>query len=295
MMNVTWFQGVPDGCVRIEAMHSIQVYRIPRDYVQELSSEEDLRQKGIYILIDTADRIFYVGQADSRDSGHGLLNRMIEDHPDNEINDKWNIGFTLSNEAPHFFGPTELNYLERFFYDFGISAGKYRYTNKKVPHATEPGSSTRLKLKEYAEVVFILLSQAGCDVFDLTDISHEIKSYRILSAKDKKRKRSNTKTKQNKRQKADSYCSFRDFLQKRMCKKTASNYASSFKVLETILLNANIISSTLSANTSSDDMAAVRSFVSSDIKFREHNKAYHHSLSAAWRKFEEFKQNIEKS
>lgn len=89
--------------------------------------------------------------------------------------------------------------------------------------------------------------------------------------------------------------SFRDYLQKTMCKHSAVSYASSFKDLEQILLNAKIISAPLSSDTSSNEIEAIRGFISSNKTFREYNKTKHHSRSAAWRKFEDYLQALAES
>lgn len=88
------------------------------------------------------------------------------------------------------------------------------------------------------------------------------------------------------------FSSFRDYLQKTMCKNSAVSYASSFKDLEQILLKAKIISVPLSLNTSSSEIESIKEFVSSNKWFREYNKERHHSHSAAWKKFEDYLQNV---
>ena len=88
------------------------MYRIPRDFVERLVFENELKQAGIYLLVNEEKRTVYVGQADSRENGNGILSRMIESHG-GEVDD-WDVGFALTNGTPHFFGATELNYLERF-------------------------------------------------------------------------------------------------------------------------------------------------------------------------------------
>ncbi len=92
------------------------------------------------------------------------------------------------------------------------------------------------------------------------------------------------------------FASFKDYLQKTMCKNSASSYASSFKDLERILMSSGIISSPLSENISPDVLKKIRDFVVSDADFCKYNKVRHHSRSAAWKKFEEYivqrRQNI---
>jgi hypothetical protein len=94
----------------------------------------------------------------------------------------------------------------------------------------------------------------------------------------------------SKKQQTSSFNSFKDYLQKTMCKNSSASYSSSLKDLERILLDAHIISFPLSAETSLNDVVAIRSFISSDASFREYNKIHHHSRSAAWAKFEKYLQ-----
>ncbi len=82
--------------------------------------------------------------------------------------------------------------------------------------------------------------------------------------------------------------SFRDFLRKTMCRSSASSYASSFKDLENILLKARLISSPLSSKLKPEDIESIRVFLSSDKDFVQYNKEHHYSLSASWKKFEEY-------
>ena len=81
---------------------------------------------------------------------------------------------------------------------------------------------------------------------------------------------------------------FKNYLQKTMCKNSASSYASSFKDLERILMSSGIISSPLSEDISPDVLGKIRTFVSSDKDFCKYNQERHHSRSAAWKKFEEY-------
>ena len=87
---------------------------------------------------------------------------------------------------------------------------------------------------------------------------------------------------------SSAFSSFREFLQKTMCRASASNYASSFRDLENILLKEKIISSPISESMCQAEVDAIRSFVKSDKAFIQYNKEHHYSRSAAWKKFEEY-------
>ena len=158
--------GTREGCIRVVAIPHITIYRIPHDFAQNLIGETELKQAGIYLLVNTETRSFYVGQADSRDNGNGLLGRMLEKHSNTAIDD-WTVGFALTSGTPHFFGATELNWLERFFYDEAVKVGKYTVLNGNRPHASDVSYSTRTILSNYVDYAFFLLPYlVGCDVFE---------------------------------------------------------------------------------------------------------------------------------
>ena len=153
-----------DGCARTAISQSIIMYRIPRDFVERLVFENELKQAGIYLLVNEEKRTVYVGQADSRENGNGILSRMIESHG-GEVDD-WDVGFALTNGTPHFFGATELNYLERFFYDEAKRKGFYTVINRSRPHANDVDISTKMVLEKFTEYVFFGLRKClNCKVY----------------------------------------------------------------------------------------------------------------------------------
>ena len=117
-ISVDYLHGTVDGCVRVVAIPHITAYRIPRDFARNLQDEQELKQAGIYLLVNEEEKTIYVGQADLRDNGKGVLARMVKPHPSKKVDvDNWTTGYALTCGTPHLFGATELNYLERYFYD----------------------------------------------------------------------------------------------------------------------------------------------------------------------------------
>ena len=155
-----------EGCIQVAAKPLIKIYRIPRDFADSLVNEPDLKQAGIYLLINRNDHTLYVGQADARDNGNGVLRRMLEPHTKKKEIDQWDVGYALISGTPQFFGATELNYLERFFYDKAVNAGNYQLLNGMKPHTSIVGMATQLTLQNYTDHAFFLLENAvGCDVY----------------------------------------------------------------------------------------------------------------------------------
>ncbi|MBQ7193398.1 MAG: DUF4357 domain-containing protein [Synergistaceae bacterium] len=161
-----FIHGTEDGCIRVTAMPHIIMYRTPHDFAQNLTSNAELKQAGIYLLMNTEVKTLYVGQADSRDNGNGVLGRMLEPHTP-EI-DQWDIGYAMMGGTPTFFGATELNWLERYFYDKALEMGRYELLNSNKPHASTVTFSTETLLNNYIDFAFFLLRvEMGCDAFEL--------------------------------------------------------------------------------------------------------------------------------
>ena len=157
-----------EGCIQVAAKPLIKIYRIPREFADSLVNEPDLKQAGIYLLINRETHTLYVGQADARDNGNGVLKRMLESHTKKKEIDQWDVGYALISGTPQFFGATELNYLERFFYDKAVEIGNYQLLNGNKPHSSNIGMATQLTLQNYTDHAFFLLENVvGCDAYVL--------------------------------------------------------------------------------------------------------------------------------
>ena len=115
-VSVIYYDGNVAGGIRAESSSNVVAFRIPRDEVSDFQNDAELKRAGVYFLINTLTKSIYVGQADARSNGNGILGRMMEPHSRPEI-DSWNIGIALTNSSPLFFDATKLNYLERLFYE----------------------------------------------------------------------------------------------------------------------------------------------------------------------------------
>ena len=84
------------------------------------------------------------------------------------------------------------------------------------------------------------------------------------------------------------YKSYYDYLLKTMCKSSASNYASAFRVLNAMLIKNNIIAFSLSNTIASHKLEEIKTYISSDKTFLAYNKQHHYSYSATFRKYLEY-------
>ena len=156
-----------DVYVRAEVPSHLVGFRIPRSFASSLSTESELKQAGIYILASPEARTAYIGQAVVRENGNGILSRMLETHSKAAI-DNWSVGFALTTGSPHFFGATELNWLERYFYDLAGGSG-YTLLNGNRPQAMDPGVFKRKQLEDFLDYALLVLSnELNCDVFEQT-------------------------------------------------------------------------------------------------------------------------------
>lgn len=146
--------GPPDGCIRFVVNSTIIIYRIPREYAADMIRNEELRRPGVYFLLSTIDDTFYVGQSDIRADGSAVLGRMMENHQSDPRIDDWTEGYAFTSSIPHFLSATELNYLERKFYDIAKAGGRFvqneNLLNRPAPHFTEPDVLKQDSLDKYA-------------------------------------------------------------------------------------------------------------------------------------------------
>ena len=132
-----YIDGSDDGLIRVESKeHSIVIYKIPHASACNYSDNYELKVSGIYLLINEKNGTIYVGQADSRENGNGLLTRMLEPHSSDEIN-CWDFAYSIASASPTFLMASELNYLERFFYNEAKKSRHYTVLNAKQPHSKE--------------------------------------------------------------------------------------------------------------------------------------------------------------
>ena len=158
-----------DGLIRGEIKtNGAILYQIPRASTDDVLKNDELKQVGVYLLINRENKTVYVGQADSRDNGNGLLTRMLETHASEEI-DNWNSGYAITSGNPAHILPTELDFLERFFYDEAKKVGRYKVLNAKRPHS-KGALKIKMNLTPFIESVVSLLEEVKCYIFTDQDI-----------------------------------------------------------------------------------------------------------------------------
>lgn len=175
-INLLLLDGDPNGRIKCTIQNWVGVaYKIPRDEIEHCRSRDDLKQCGVYFLFGDSDGaekpVVYIGQAGSRKSGEGILNRLLE-HKKNSDKDYWReaVVFTTSNNS---LGPTEISFLENKFCNAAIDANRYAVKNSNDPPPGHITEEKRSELDEFAEYVAVALTILGYRIFEPTaEIPH---------------------------------------------------------------------------------------------------------------------------
>jgi len=168
-INLYLMDGTPNGRIKCTLANWIGVsYKIPRTELDKCKTREDLSQNGVYFLFGTSDEtgedVVYIGQADIRKSGVGILNRLQE-HKRNTDKDYWAeaVVFITSNNS---FGQTEISYLENRFVNLAVMANRYEIKNGNDPTSGNITEEKESELEEFIDYAKIIMGTLGHKVFD---------------------------------------------------------------------------------------------------------------------------------
>ena len=139
-------------------------YKIPRSYLEKSKERQDLKQSGVYFLIEkneNGDDEVYIGQASTRKNGEGVLFRVIEHLKDNKYFSEVVILTTQNNS----FGPTEISYLENRFTNLALETGRFTVRNGNEPIIGNVTEEKESELEEFIEYSKMVLGVLGYKVF----------------------------------------------------------------------------------------------------------------------------------
>ena len=139
-------------------------YKIPRSYLEKSKERQDLKQSGVYFLIEkneNGDDEVYIGQASTRKNGEGVLFRVIEHLKDNKYFSEVVILTTQNNS----FGATEISYLENRFTNLALETGRYTVRNGNEPNIGNVTEEKESELEEFIEFSKMVLGVLGYKVF----------------------------------------------------------------------------------------------------------------------------------
>lgn len=164
-INITLLNGTAEGALKcVNKAHDGIIYRIKRDDVNNYTDEAELKQCGIYFLFGIRDgkSTVYIGQANTRKNGNGVLGRVCEHKKPSE--DYWTDAFILIS-SKNAIGATELNYLENQFCNKTIEAGAFSIANVVDPNTGNYSDEVEITMDALIEYTAVVLKVLGYDLF----------------------------------------------------------------------------------------------------------------------------------
>lgn len=168
-INYYLIDGLPNGRIKCTIANWTGVaYKIPRTELEKCKDRADLTQSGVYFLFGTSDEtgedVVYIGQADVRKNGNGILERLQE-HKRNPDKGYWTeaVAFTTSND---FLGATEISWLENHFCVLAKATNRYEVKNGNEPSPGKPKEEIISDLEEFAVSAKIVMGVLGYKIFE---------------------------------------------------------------------------------------------------------------------------------
>lgn len=168
-ISILLIDGVASGRIKASIANWTGVaYRIPRKDLESCREREHLKQSGIYFLFGTDtqsdDNVVYIGQANTRSNGEGILNRLCE-HNRNPDKDYWTeaVAITTSDNS---LTSTEISYLENKFYNLAKDSRRYIVMNGNEPTQGNITEEIECQMENFAENVILLMGVLGHKVFE---------------------------------------------------------------------------------------------------------------------------------
>jgi len=168
-INYYLIDGLPNGRIKCTIANWTGVaYKIPRTELEKCKDRADLTQSGVYFLFGTSDEtsedVVYIGQADVRKNGNGILERLQE-HKRNPDKDYWTeaVAFTTSND---FLGATEISWLENCFCVLAKTTNRYKVKNGNEPSPGKPKEEIISDLEEFVVSAKIVMGVLGYKIFE---------------------------------------------------------------------------------------------------------------------------------
>lgn len=168
LINLTLIDGTAEGTLKcVNKVQNGTIYRINRNDISNHLNMPEMRQCGIYFLIGDINGMqsVYIGQANTRKNGNGVLGRVLEHK--NQKEDYWREAFILVSST-NSIGATELNYLENQFCNMVIEAGHYNVVNASDPNSGNYNDEIEIIMDPLIEYTSTCLKVLGYDLFSIS-------------------------------------------------------------------------------------------------------------------------------
>ena len=166
--NVFLLDEGADSRVKYTSFNWVGVaYKLFRVSLDKCKNRPDLKYSGVYFLFgnsnETGKPVVYIGQADVRKNGEGILNRLLE-HRRNPNKDYWSeaVVFITSNNS---LGPTEISYLEHELCRLAKEINRYEVKNGNDPSPGNLIEEKKSELNTFIENAKLVMNLAGHPLF----------------------------------------------------------------------------------------------------------------------------------
>lgn len=164
--------GISTGRIKCSLQNWIGlVFSIPRDAALQGTDRADLQHSGVYILFgddpESGETVAYVGLANARKNGQGVLGR-IKEHIRDEKKDYFThaIIITTSNNS---LGATEISYLENALCKKARQTGRVSVDNGDTPLRGAISEEKEAELQEFISYAELAIGSLGYRIFEPLD------------------------------------------------------------------------------------------------------------------------------
>lgn len=143
------------------------VYKIPRIDLEKSKEIQYLNNSGVYFLISrnkNDEQQVYIGQADVRNDGTGVLSRIIE-HSIRDKDEEYFSEAVILTTQNNSFGKTEISYLENRFTSLAKDNARYNVINKNIPNGSNVTEEKELELEDFIDYSKMILGLLGYKIF----------------------------------------------------------------------------------------------------------------------------------
>ena len=144
-------------------------YKIPRIDLEKSKEIQYLNNSGVYFLLsrnENDEQQVYIGQADVRNDGTGVLSRIIEHSiKDKERDEGYFSEAVILTTQNNSFGKTEISYLENRFTSLANEISRYNVINKNTPNRSNVTEEKELELEDFIDYSKTILGLLGYKIF----------------------------------------------------------------------------------------------------------------------------------
>ena len=168
--NIFLMDGEVTGRIKCTLGNWIGIaYKIPRIDLEKSKEIQYLNNSGVYFLLsrnENDEQQVYIGQADVRNDGTGVLSRIIQHSIKDKEKDKEYFSeaviLTTQNNS---FGKTEISYLESRFTSLAKETDRYHVINKNTPNRSNVTEEKELELEDFIDYSKMILGILGYKIF----------------------------------------------------------------------------------------------------------------------------------